>query len=64
MGRAVGGAVRRNRARRRLRAAVRAGARGLTPGAAYLVGAGPDAVTMPYPELEAAVAGLLHREAS
>ncbi len=62
VGRAVGGAVRRNRARRRLRAAVRAAAPSLAPGAAYLVGAGPEAVTMPFPELEGAVAELLHHE--
>jgi ribonuclease P protein component len=62
VGRAVGGAVRRNRARRRLRAAVRAGTPGLAPGAAYLVGAGPEAVTMPFPELEGAVTELLQRE--
>jgi ribonuclease P protein component len=62
VGRAVGGAAVRNRARRRLRAAVRAGAPGLAPGAAYLVGAGPEVVTMPFPQLEAAVAELLRRE--
>ena len=63
VGRSVGGAVRRNRARRRLRAAVTAGAVELVPGQAYLVGAGPEAATMPFPELEAAVDELLRREA-
>lgn len=52
IGRDVGGAVVRNRIRRRLRAAVDALAPGLAPGA-YLVGAGPDASDLGYPELVA-----------
>ena len=53
-------AVRRNRIRRRLRAAVRqAEARGdLAPGS-YLVGAGPEVVTMPFTDLERTLAELL-----
>ena len=41
VGRRVGGAVARNRVRRRLRAATRAHAGELEPGRAYLVGARP-----------------------
>jgi ribonuclease P protein component len=51
VGRAVGGAVARNRARRRLRAAVGVHADALQRGAAYLVAAGREAVTMPFCEL-------------
>jgi ribonuclease P protein component len=51
VGRGVGGAVARNRARRRLREAVAANEARLLPGAAYLVSAGPDAVTMPFATL-------------
>ena len=49
VGRRVGGAVVRNRLRRRLRAAV-AGMAALEPGA-YLVGADPGAVGLPYDDL-------------
>jgi len=58
VGRPVGGAVTRNRARRRLRAAVERAAGGLVPGA-YLFGAGPDVVTMPFDTLERSVAELV-----
>jgi ribonuclease P protein component len=58
LGRNVGSAVRRNRARRRLRAAIAAHAGELAPGA-YLFGGGPDVVTVPFPILERAVVELL-----
>jgi ribonuclease P protein component len=60
VGRVRGSAVRRNRVRRRLRAAVRrAEARGeLAPGS-YLVGAGPEVVTMPFTEVEHTLGELL-----
>jgi ribonuclease P protein component len=48
--RRAGGAVDRNRIRRRLRAAMRDHAATLPPGA-YLVGAGREALTMPFVEL-------------
>jgi ribonuclease P protein component len=48
--RRVGSAVSRNRARRRLRAAVAAHADALEPGD-YLFGAEPDVVTMPFEQL-------------
>jgi ribonuclease P protein component len=53
VGRRVGGAVVRNRLRRRLRAAV-AGAGSIPPGA-YLVSAGREAVDLPYEDLKAHV---------
>jgi len=59
VGRGAGSAVARNRARRRLRAAVREHADSLRPGDAYLVGAGGAAVTMPYPELARCVGAAL-----
>lgn len=55
IGKVVGGAVVRNRVRRRLQAAVAAVAPRLGPGT-YLVGAGPAAATASYAEL----AGALH----
>jgi len=60
IGRHAGNAVQRNRIRRRLRAAVeRAEREGrLAPGA-YLVGAGPEALTMSFTELERAVGELV-----
>jgi ribonuclease P protein component len=58
LGRNVGSAVRRNRARRRLRAAIAAHAGELEPGS-YLFGGGPDVVTVPFPTLEHAVVELL-----
>jgi ribonuclease P protein component len=56
----VGGAVTRNRVRRRLRASVARHRCSLQPGAAYLIGAGREAATMPFTELDAAVAELLN----
>jgi ribonuclease P protein component len=51
VGRAVGGAVDRNRVRRRLRAAVAECEADLVPGAAYLVSAGRGVLTMPFGQL-------------
>jgi ribonuclease P protein component len=51
--RRVGGAVARNRIRRRLRAVVRAEAAFLEPACAYLIGAGPGALKTPFSELRA-----------
>jgi ribonuclease P protein component len=61
VGRAAGGAVARNRVRRRLRAATRAHAALLAPGHAYLVGAGAGADELGYAELAADLADLLAR---
>jgi ribonuclease P protein component len=58
LGRVVGGAVARNRARRRLRAAARECEARLAPGAAYLVTAGPGVLTMPFAELVATLGAL------
>ena len=55
VGRGVGGAVVRNRVRRRLRAATRAHATELVAGRAYLVGAAPAASTTSYDELSNAL---------
>ena len=63
IGRKVGGAVVRNRIRRRLRAVVRETRELLRPGA-YLLGAGPEAATMPYGELRAAACEALNALAS
>ncbi len=63
VGRKVGGAVVRNRVRRRLRAVVRED-RGLLQPGAYLIGAGPEAVPMPYGELRAAACEALNALAS
>jgi len=54
----VGGAVARNRARRRLRSAVAAVRAELSPGD-YLFGAGAAVVTMPFDALARAVAELV-----
>jgi ribonuclease P protein component len=62
VGRRVGGAVARNRLRRRLRAAVRASADRLEPGTAYLFSAGPKAMTTTFQALERAVRELLGSE--
>jgi ribonuclease P protein component len=59
IGRHVGGAVVRNRVRRRLRAAVRAHNATLQPGASYLFGAGREALTMPFEALGRCVDELL-----
>lgn len=54
VGRGAGGAVARNRIRRRLRAALRElQAAGRLPGGAYLVGASPSAADHPWAELVA-----------
>jgi ribonuclease P protein component len=53
VGRRVGGAVVRNRLRRRLRSVVR-GVEGLAPGA-YLVGVAPEAVALSYEDLKVQV---------
>jgi ribonuclease P protein component len=50
--RAVGGAVERNRLRRRLRAAVRELEAELVPGGAYLLSAGPAAMSIGPRQLE------------
>jgi ribonuclease P protein component len=57
--RGVGGAAVRNRVRRRLRAAVAEARAHLSPGHAYLVTAGREALTMPFADLRAAVARAL-----
>ena len=54
VGRRVGGAVARNRLRRRLRAVVAAAAPRLAPGA-YLVSAGPDLAALSPADLESLV---------
>ncbi|MGH8991614.1 MAG: ribonuclease P protein component [Acidimicrobiia bacterium] len=59
VGRKVGGAVTRNRVRRRLRASVARHRGALQPGAAYLIGAGREAATMPFAELDTALGELL-----
>jgi ribonuclease P protein component len=51
VGRTVGGAVDRNRVRRRLRAAVAECEADLVPGSAYLVSAGREVLTVPFAEL-------------
>jgi len=59
VGRPVGGAVVRNRVRRRLRAATRAHAAVLSPGHAYLVHARPGAADRSYADLAVALEGAL-----
>ena len=59
IGSRVGGAVVRNRVRRRLRAATRSHARELEPGHAYLVSATPAAARSTYAELTTALHGAL-----
>lgn len=58
VGRSVGGAVVRNRLRRRMRAVVSELGSALRPGA-YLVGVAPEAASMPYGELRELVSGAL-----
>jgi ribonuclease P protein component len=55
VGRGVGGAVVRNRVRRRLRAATRVHAAELVPGHAYLVGATAAAARSSYADLSTAL---------
>ena len=59
IGKRVGGAVVRNRLRRRLRAVFAALPEAAVPGGDYLVGAQPEAATLSFPELSALVSGLL-----
>jgi ribonuclease P protein component len=59
VGRAVGGAVDRNRVRRRLRAAVSECEAHLAPGGTYLVSAGREVLTMPFAQLVDALRHLL-----
>ena len=59
VGKRVGPAVVRNRVRRRLRAATMAHRDELQAGAAYLFGAAPGVVAVPFAEIEAAVGQLL-----
>jgi ribonuclease P protein component len=58
-----GGSVQRNRLRRRLRAAADAGAETLAPGA-YLLRPDPEALELPYAQLEAATLEAMARAAS
>lgn len=63
--RSAGSAVRRNRIRRRLRAAIHElEAAGALPPGAYLVGAGPEALTMPFTELRRRLQALIEQGAS
>lgn len=59
VGRRVGSAVVRNRVRRRLRAATRAHRAELRSGGVYLFGAGPDAASASFAEIDAAMGQLL-----
>lgn len=61
VGRPVGGAVVRNRVRRRLRAAVAESRDRLVPASAYLVSAGAGSAELSYPELRGTLAELLER---
>lgn len=59
IGKRLGGAVERNRLRRRLRAAVQESAELLTQGCAYLIGARPEAHVLTPIELRTTVRDLL-----
>lgn len=59
IGRRLGGAVQRNRLRRRLRGAVQDSAELLTAGCAYLIGARPEAHALSPSELRATLRALL-----
>ncbi|HET7487935.1 MAG TPA: ribonuclease P protein component [Acidimicrobiales bacterium] len=59
VGRSVGGAVVRNRLRRRMRAVVSELGPNLRPGA-YLVGAAPEAASLPFRELQSMVSAAMH----
>src|SRR5262249_1253416 len=63
VGRRAGGAVIRNRVRRRVRAAIRDVRAALPPGS-YLVGAGGGAATLPYGELRRTVSEALRAATS
>jgi ribonuclease P protein component len=63
VGRRVGGAVERNRLRRRLRAIASEVAPQLQPGA-YLIGAAPEAAALSYGDLKAIVAEALQSASS
>ena len=58
IGRKAGGAVVRNKVRRRLRAIAHDARPQLQPGA-YLIGAGPAAASLPYDDLRATVCSAL-----
>jgi ribonuclease P protein component len=64
VGQRVGNAVARNRVRRRLRAAARVCEPKLAAGAAYLVSAGPEVLTMPFEELVETLGDLFEAAAS
>lgn len=59
VGKRVGGAVVRNRVRRRLRACVRVHRQALQPGASYLIGASPAAAEASFSDLDSALDQLL-----
>jgi ribonuclease P protein component len=61
VGRDVGNAVARNRARRRLRAAVARRADDLQPGSAYLFGGGRAVLSLPFEELADLVRSVIER---
>jgi ribonuclease P protein component len=64
VGRHAGGAVTRNRIRRRLRAVVRDEAAHLEPACAYLISAGPAALDAPFSELRATLRAIISDLAS
>ncbi|HEX5615310.1 MAG TPA: ribonuclease P protein component [Acidimicrobiia bacterium] len=64
VGRRVGGAVVRNRVRRRLRAATNAARPALVAGSAYLVSAGPGSAQMPFDEVRSTLSQLFERSRS
>ncbi len=65
VGRATGGAVVRNRIRRRVRAALRAlQAAAELPAGTYLVGGSPRLASMPWPQLLADLAAAVHAAAT
>ena len=61
MGKAVGGAVVRNRVRRRLRSALRElQSADRLPSGTYLIGATAEAATLPFPDLVASLDDAVH----